>query len=240
MSATSKTVGVLLYPHCTLLDFAGATQMFAEWAGHWNPIWIAESPGPVPTSEGVEVVAGYGLNDHPPLDIVFVPGGAGAAVAAEMENPAIQDWLKAQDDGARWIGGICVGTFILAAAGLLRDASVSTHWLLVPTLRDAASKFGITVPEGYPRSVVDRDRRRFTGGGVSASIDLALRLLSELGTPAVANSSALITQYDPELPQGIKPGNPNDADPAIVKALDANPNIQKNFVDPIAAAVARQ
>lgn len=36
MADTPKTVGFLLYDRCTLLDFVGATQIFTQWAAHWN------------------------------------------------------------------------------------------------------------------------------------------------------------------------------------------------------------
>lgn len=53
MSATI-TVGFPLYPGCTLLDFAGATQIFAYTPG-FKVVWVAATLDPITTTEGGRV-----------------------------------------------------------------------------------------------------------------------------------------------------------------------------------------
>lgn len=52
----NMTVGFPLYDGCTLLDFAGATQVFTEWAGGFDTLWLAADTDPVTTTENVRVL----------------------------------------------------------------------------------------------------------------------------------------------------------------------------------------
>lgn len=282
-----KRVGFLLYPGNTLLDFAGATQVFAGWAtqGAWEPVWLGPAAGsafapvdpngaiPDPswpveyvpddgakpasiwTSENSSVIpqeafcdASGGPRADLDLDIIYVPGAGGAAVAAAMNDRRYMDFLGQFDraDGP-WVGAVCTGTFIIAAAGLLKGAEATTHWRLVPALPDLVEKGWIgAVPDGYPRSCIDTKARRFSGGGVSSSIDLALALMMQVeGSTAdqglkTANWSGLMIQYEPQLPEGVGRGNPLDhqLDGIATQAM-ASPGVTAAFYQPIADAVGR-
>ena len=241
MTGGTPTVGFVLYDHCTLLDFVGATQIFTQWAAGLNPVWIAPDDKPViTTSEGLQVVANHTFGSHPDVDIVFVPGGGGDGVAATMGDPTYLDWLQTvARKNDPWVGSVCVGAFILAAAGLLNDATVTTHWRLLDQLRQLAPTYDITVPPDFPRAVVDRERKRFSGGGVSSSIDLALKLIEELNDAAVATAAALIVQYAPELPECVPPGSPDTTDPEILVQVTNSPSVIENLVTPIAVAARK-
>lgn len=243
MTAGAKTVGFVLYEHCTLLDFVGATQIFTQWAAGWNPVWIApDGTKSITTSEGLDVVpsATFSSVDPAALDIVFVPGGAGEGVAATMGDSRYLDWLRTvAAKNEPWVGSVCVGAFILAAAGLLNDTTVTTHWRLLDQLRQLAPTYDITVPDGFPRAVIDRDRKRFSGGGVSSSIDLALMLVRDLDDADVATAAALITQYAPELPERVPPGSPDTTDPEILEQVATSPTVIQNLVNPIAVAAMK-
>ncbi len=234
----AKVVGFVLYDGCTLLDFTGATQIFAGWASGWKPVWIAPELDRVTTSEGLAVVPSHTFGSHPALDIVFVPGGDGDGVAATMRDARYLDWLgNVAHTKEPWVGSVCVGAFILAAAGLLRDAVATTHWRLLDVLRRLAPTYGITVPPGFPRAVIDEAQRRFSGGGVSSSIDLALTLVRELDDADVATAAALIVQYAPEVPLCVAPGNPDSTDPAVLDEVANKPSVVENLVTPITLAV---
>ncbi|MGJ8626383.1 MAG: hypothetical protein ACSHXB_05415 [Sulfitobacter sp.] len=135
------------------------------------------------------------------------------------------------------MGSVCVGTFILGAAGVLNGSTCTTHWVALEQFRHLDQACAITVPTRYPRQLVDTAHKRFTGGGVSSSIDLALTLLRDLGSISQANHSALMNQYAPILPTGVLPGQPNEADPATVASIENDPQIHKNFLAPIIAGV---
>jgi len=79
-------VGIPLYNGCTLMDFAGATQVFAAPFG-FKPIWQAAEAS-ITTTEGMTALPNYHFDHHPDIDILFVPGGGSTGVTASRQNPA--------------------------------------------------------------------------------------------------------------------------------------------------------
>lgn len=213
MSSTPITVGFPLYPGCTLLDFAGATQIFAYTPG-FNVVWIAANRDPVPTTESVSVLPSATFDDHPPLDLVFVPGGGSDGVGAAMLDPVFQDWLKRAAGRAEWVGSVCTGAFIVAAAGLLDGCEATTYWSARPVL---ALFPRIEVVPGYPRWHLDEEKKRFSGGGISSSLDLALKLVEIIAGRQAAQTSQLFVQYAPSPP--VDAGDPTDASPELVVSV---------------------
>ena len=210
------TVGMPLFDGVTLLDFAGATQVFA-FAQGFQAIWLAEDLTPVATIEGVTVNAGYTFDEHPPIDVLFVPGGSGAGIASAMQDDKFQAFIRETAAGAQWSGSVCNGAFIIAAAGLLDKCKrVTTYWSLLKVL-DRFPSLSVETSQ-YPRSSIDHDHHRFTGGGISSSIDLALELVEMLAGTQAARISQLQNQYAPNPP--VHAGDPSQAnDPALVNAL---------------------
>ena len=208
--SSQVTVGFPLYPGCTLLDFAGATQVFAYTPG-FRVVWIAATLDPVSTTESVSVMPNATFDDHPPLSIVFVPGGGSDGVGAAMLDPTYQAWLKRAAGDAEWVGSVCTGAFILAAAGLLDGCQATTYWSARPVL---ALFPDVSVVPGYPRWHLDEDRKRFSGGGISSSIDLALKLVDNIAGPQAAQTSQLYVQYAPSPP--VHAGDPTEASPELV------------------------
>src|SRR5262249_36306387 len=85
----------------------------------------------------------------------------------------------------RRLGGVCVGAFLFAAAGLLNVKRATAHW-----------RFGSELEKRYPRVKVEseplwvKDRNIYTSAGVSAGIDLALAGVEEDCGAAVAHEAA--------------------------------------------------
>ena len=209
-SSTAIVVGFPLYPGCTLLYFAGATQIFA-YTDHFTPVWIAATLDPVATTEGVQVQPGYTFEDHPQLSMIFVPGGGGSGVSAAMLDPVFQGWLKRAATQAQWVGSVCTGAMIVAASGLFDGCSCTTYWSARPVLAQFPK---IQLVPGYPRWHIDEQHQRFSGGGISSSLDLALRLVELLGGVDMAQTTQLRNQYAPQPP--LQSGDPGEASPELV------------------------
>lgn len=211
--ATSLRVGMVLYNGCTLLDFAGATQVFA-FAPGFEVVWLAPTLDPIETTESVKVLPHCTFADAGDLDIVFVPGG-GDAVGTVMQDSTYVGFVRTAGGQARMAGSICTGAFIVAAAGLFDDVEVTTYWsqrenlALFPKLRVSA---------GYPRFVIHGDR--FSGGGISSSIDLALEIVNAISGPTQSMSTQLSVQYAPDPP--FQSGDPSQAPPEVTAAVRAS------------------
>jgi cyclohexyl-isocyanide hydratase len=216
---------MVLYNGCTLLDFAGATQVFA-FAPGFEVVWLAPTLDPIQTTESVKVLPHCTFEDAGDLDIVFVPGG-GDAVGTVMQDSTYVDFVRAAGGRARMAGSICTGAFIVAAAGLFDDCEVTTYW----SQRENLALFpNLRVSAGYPRFVIHGDR--FSGGGISSSIDLALEIVNLISGPTQSMSTQLSVQYAPDPP--FASGDPSQAPPDVTAAVRAS---QASFTAAIKAGV---
>lgn len=191
------TYGILLFDSAEELDFAGPWEVFTTSSmlrgGADTAVLIAERPGPVRCSKGMRVVPDHTLEDHPPLDVLLVPGGRGAR-EVEPDNPVITDWIARTAARASWVAGVCTGTFLLHAAGPARGRRVATHW----EYERALAARGEVAVVSDARYVVDGDL--LTSQGVSAGIDSALWLVGRLHGRDHARAVRRQIQYDPAPP----------------------------------------
>jgi transcriptional regulator GlxA family with amidase domain len=198
-------VAVLAYDGMTALDAVGPAQVLAATPGA-RVTWVAAEPGAKRTDAGMAIVVETPVDALPRPDVVLVPGAVD--VRPVMKDDRVLAWLRAAHETTRWTTSVCTGALILGAAGLLAGQRATTHWLMV----DRLASFGaMPVTE---RVVVDG--RVITAAGVSAGIDMALRLVQLVAGDAVAQVVQLAIEYDPAPP--FAAGSPKTAPPAIVDA----------------------
>ena len=127
--------------------------------------------GPLTTSAGFSVVAPHGLEGLDGADTVIVPGWHGPRVAPPAALLAAL--RQAHGRGARLVG-LCLGAFVLAAAGLLDGRQATTHWLW-------AAEFARRYPRirTKPEVLYVDDGDVLTSAGVAAGIDCCLHLLRQ-------------------------------------------------------------
>jgi transcriptional regulator GlxA family with amidase domain len=140
-------------------------------------------------------------------DILLVPGGAGNRPL--MEDSEVLDWVRAADEQATWTTSVCTGSLVLAAAGVLNGKRATSHW----AYRHLLSDFGA---EPVAERVVV-DGKVVTAAGVSAGIDMALRLVALEFGDDLARGIQLGIEYDPEPP--FDTGSPEKADPQLVELV---------------------
>jgi transcriptional regulator GlxA family with amidase domain len=206
-NARFRRIGFLVFPDCQILDVCGPFETF-YFADHWltrlgrsselgyQPLILADAPGPVRTMSGAQIVATQPYAEMGDgLDTLVVVGGAGVEQASKDE--AMLEWVRSTATRTRRIASVCSGAFILAAAGLLNNRRVTTHWMFSDLL--AAS---------YPSVQVDasllfaRDGNIYTSGGITAGIDLALALVEEdVGPEAMLAVARTIVAF-PRRPGG--------------------------------------
>jgi transcriptional regulator GlxA family with amidase domain len=102
-----------------------------------------------------------------------------------LRDAALTLWLKKTAVEVRRLGAVCVGSFLLAEAGLLDGRRATTHW-----------KFGRELAARYPRVRVEhdplwvKDGNIYTSAGISAGIDLALAWVEEDCGAGLAHEAA--------------------------------------------------
>ncbi len=195
------TIGFVIFPDLTQLDFTGPLQVLHRLPGARTEI-VAKTREPVP-SDCMSILPTTTFEDCPPIDLICIPGGDGVRDA--MEDETTVAFVREQGARARYVTSVCTGAFILGAAGLLQGKRATTHWAYHHLLPRVGA---IPVHER-----VVRDGNTFTGGGVTAGIDFAFTVMAEIAGPSVAQAVQLSIEYDPHPP--FNAGNPALAPAAI-------------------------
>jgi len=190
-------IGIYIYDNAEVLDFAGPFEVFTTasrvharqnpGASLFDVCLIAEREGLVHARAGFNVQPHYTIQNHPRLDVLIVPGGVHNA---ELEKPAVIEWIRQRANDIQLTASVCTGTFLLAKAGLLQDKSCTTHWEDIPDLRAMFPALDIKedVPWVDNGSVV-------TSAGISAGIEMALHLVTKLAGKELAIRTARQMQY---------------------------------------------
>jgi transcriptional regulator GlxA family with amidase domain len=187
---------VLIFEGAEELDFTGPWEVFTvssklrDYAD--SVALIAQDTGPIRCAKGMRVLPDHPLDDHPPLDVLLVPGGQGTRT--EVSNPVIIDWIRKTAGGATWVSSVCTGALLLHEAGPARGRRVATHHSFEDTLQ---ARGDVTVVRDA-RYVIDGNVA--TSQGVSAGIDLALWLIGQLHGRDHSRAVRRYIQYEPAPP----------------------------------------
>lgn len=205
-AAADVQVAILLYDGIVALDAVGPYDVLKLVPGA-DVRLVAAHAGEIATDGPLKLVAGNALDDAAHPDVVVVPGGPGVLAARRDER--LLRWLRDAHEQTRYTTSVCWGSELLGAAGLLDGVRATSHWLV----RDELAEHGAQV-------VADRvvvSGRIITSAGVSAGIDMALRLVALTAGPAVARRIQLSLEYAPEPPFDC--GSPATAKPELVADL---------------------
>jgi len=179
-------VAFLLYEGFTALDWVGPYDVLVTLPDV-EPLLVAERAGPVRDKAGaIEVSASHSFEQVREPDVLVVPGGLGNRVL--LDHEPLLAWIRAVHASAQWTTSVCTGSLLLAAAGLLDGVPATTHW----RERDLLASLGA---KPVPDRVVEHGKL-ITAAGVSAGIDMALRLVELTHGERAAASAQLAIEYD--------------------------------------------
>lgn len=203
-------VAAVMFEDYELLDFYGPMQIFGMLPEYFEIYQVAEKVGPIRSSSGADGqgILGYAeyafVQDnsddasqnmvyekmaYEKYDIVLVPGGFGTRAA--VDNLQLITWLQQQAKQCRYITSVCTGAGVLAAAGLLDGYRATTNKASFDWPQSQGPKTN-WVKEA--RWVEDRDR--ITSAGVSAGIDMALKIVELVINTKTAESVANYAEYE--------------------------------------------
>jgi len=193
MGGSVRRIGMLGFDKVNALDLTGPLEAFTnanelahETTGGVPPyelLVIGLDGRPFSAESGVIFQPHCAATDAPPLDTLIVPGGCG--LREPRVTAAAADWLRRRAPSVRRVASVCTGAFGLAAAGLLDGRRVTTHWRFAPRL---AQQFPALRVDARPLYL--KDGKYYTGGGITAGIDLALALIEEDCGPGLALAAA--------------------------------------------------
>jgi len=193
-----KRVGILIFPDAEVLDFCGPFEVFSvtrlneerrrEEPSPFQVVLIAETKDPVVATGGLRVLADYTLEDCPPLNILVVPGGWGTR--KEINNEKLLNWISARAREVETLSSVCTGSVLLGKAGLLDGRRATTHWRALPWMREVLPQ--VIVEDSWHVIV---DDNIYTSAGISAGIDMALRIVGHYYGDEIAQATARQMEY---------------------------------------------
>jgi transcriptional regulator GlxA family with amidase domain len=193
-----KRVGILIFPDVEVLDFCGPFEVFSvtrlneerrrEDPSPFEVVVVAEHEGIVVATGGLRVIPDTTLGDCPPLDILVVPGGWGTR--QEITNEALISWIAERGREVETLTSVCTGAMLLGRAGLLDGRCATTHWRWLGVMRESFPD--VRVEETLH---VVEDGHMFTSAGISAGIDMALRVVARYYGEEVARATARHMEY---------------------------------------------
>lgn len=204
-------VAIPLFPRLTALDGIGPYEVLQRIPSI-DVVFVGHERGEVRTENGfLGLTRDASFEDVPDPDVIVFPGGFGTR--ALMTDERVLDWLRTAHGGTTFTTSVCTGSLVLAAAGLLDGLTATTHW----SCRSILAQHGAVPVDA--RVVEHLDRRLITAAGVSAGIDMALRLVELLVDTTAAEASQLMIEYDPQPP--FRAGALADASPDLLERVAA-------------------
>jgi transcriptional regulator GlxA family with amidase domain len=195
------TVGILIFDQVEVLDVAGPFEVFSVTrldeqrrqqelsSSPFRILLVSEKLGPVLAVGGLRFTPDVTIANCPEeLDLLIVPGGLGTR--EEVKNINILNWIANRSSNTRLTASVCTGSSLLGKAGLLDGREATTHWRAFDFLRQAAPNAHIRDDVRF--TLVDPI---FTSAGISAGIDMALRIVSHFFGTKIGQATARHMEY---------------------------------------------
>lgn len=138
---------------------------------HFHVIICAEKPGNVDSADGFSVTATHDYTAVIQADIVIIPYWG--TITQKTPQKLLEALTTARDNGAQ-IVGLCLGTFVLGYAGLLKNKRAATHW-----------EFEREFQARFPQTHLDinalfvDDDGIITSAGTAAALDCCLYIVRQ-------------------------------------------------------------
>jgi cyclohexyl-isocyanide hydratase len=216
------TIACVLFPDFTQLDLTGPFEIFHRLPDADVQL-VASTAEPVTSEGGLAVVPTTTFGELTGCNILFAPGGPGVNEA--MLDEELIGFLSRHGQRAQWVTSACTGALLLGAAGLLAGFEATTHWASL----DFLQAFG-----AWPkRERVVVSGNRITGAGVTAGIDVALRIARETHGARVAEEIRLAIEYG-EAPDAAPP----EIREAVLQRMRKTQEVRRRAVEQAARKVS--
>jgi len=231
-------IGILNYKYAVATSVNGPADIFAalmrtypvvtgkELDADFQIDFISEKKGVfwrTPFSEAEQ----HKMTRNDVYDLVIVPAMFSTKIEEVVQNEAkIIDWLKQQYKADTELASICVGSFLLAATGLLDGKKATTNWMFADLFR-----------KKYPQVILEDDKvivdqgKIYTCGGAFSFTTFMIYLIEKFCGHEVAITASKILMINvhqqPQTSFSIFQFQNNHADEAIAmvqKYMEKNYN----------------
>lgn len=170
----TQRMGFFLVPHFSMMALSSVTEpLRAANRVSGRPLYswhlISVDGEPVSSSSGFALLPEFAITSSPEFSHLFVVASIGVS---DYRNAQVFDFLRRYAATGLTLGGISLGTMILARAGLLDKRRCTIHW---EALRELAEEFPSL---DVSRDIYCIDGDRMTCSGGTAAIDMMLELIA--------------------------------------------------------------
>ncbi|MCU6794958.1 DJ-1/PfpI family protein [Paenibacillus sp. WQ 127069] len=163
----------ILFDKMTTLDFVGfyeAVSWLSILKAKEGVTWdLCSNKEEITDDRGMTIKIKHVNPDLSDYDLIFIPGGM---PTRELQyDTEFVSWIQSARD-VQYKVSVCTGALLLGAAGFLHGKMATTN----PSAYELLTPYCSQVIKAR----IVRDGDTFTGGGVSASIDLGLYLVESL------------------------------------------------------------
>jgi len=143
---------------------------------------VSMDGGNIQLNAGLELVSRLGLVDIEDTDMVILPALWGNPLGVVKQYPALNQWLRTQQEKETSLCAAGTGSYFLAEAGLLDNKVATTHWYYF-------DQFSRT----YPDVLLQRDRfitkagNIYCAGSVNSIRDVMLHFIENYYSQHVAD-----------------------------------------------------
>jgi transcriptional regulator GlxA family with amidase domain len=193
-----QQVAILVFPDVEVLDFCGPFEVFSvtrlddtrrrQDPSPFEVRLVAETRDVVLATGGLKVTPDCTLDECPPLDVLVVPGGWGTRRL--LDRAPLIEWIATRGAAVPTLTSVCTGALLLGQTGLLDGRRATTHWRSLDLMRERFPR--VTVEDALH---VVEDGHVFTSAGISAGIDMALRVVTRLHGERVGRETARHMEY---------------------------------------------
>ena len=184
-----REIDVVLFEGFELLDVFGPVEFLGSLPEHFRITYVAQTVGPVRSSQGAEVLATEAIGANRSPDMILIPGGAGTR--SLVQDASFLELFAAYATDVDWVTSVCTGSAVLAAAGLLDGYRATSN----KRAFDWATQFGSEV-EWVREARWVQDRDRWTSSGVAAGMEMAGAMIRHFLGDNVADEVAFDIEYE--------------------------------------------
>jgi len=169
------------------------------------------------------------LKDVAKTDLIFIPALHGDQKKAAELNREFIPWIIKQYNAGAEIASFCIGSFFLAATGLLNGRQCTTHWRFVNEFRNMFPEARVVDDK-----IITEENGLYTSGGAYSYLNLIIYLIEKYAGRdiAILISKAFMIDIDKvsQSPFIIFQGQKEHADEPIRKAQEF---IEQNYQEKI-------
>ncbi len=169
------------------------------------------------------------MEDVVQTDLIIIPAIHGEKNKVIEDNKAFLPWMAQQYNGGAAIATLCIGVFLLAATGLLKNRRCATHWVEADTFRRMFPDVNLV-----PDKIITDDNGIYTSGGAYSWLNLILYIIEKMAgrDMAITCSKLFEIQIERNSQSAFMIFSPQKRheDDAVKKVQDL---IEQNYTEPL-------